>query len=259
MLLCAGENDVNEYALDPTLAFYSCQLAGLATDLRARMGTPGAHWTTVQLAPYDGGSDLPYFRDMQCAVTAGLPNASCAVIVDDGDPLSPIGSVHSRNKELVGSRVAAGIIPALYGVTGAAAQATGPQYASATLGAAADGSMLWANVSFTPGSLGPGGTLVYVRPHVNPWQNSSRCPTELSPFTSADCDWLNILASNGKAYNATVVSAVNGGLTLSLMAPVSPPVQGIAAVGTRYGWAEWPVVNWYNSFGFPMVPWNVTA
>lgn len=132
-------------------------------DMRQRLQVPYAHFTTVQLAPYGGGSLLGPFRDMQCATTLSLANTSCTVIDDDGDLYSPIGNVHSRNKQLVGRRVAAGILANVYG-TGQ--QAVGPTYAGATFGV--DGTTWTANVTFTPGSLAGG--LVYVAPFVSPWQ-----------------------------------------------------------------------------------------
>ncbi len=89
------------------------------------------------------------------------------------------------------------------------------------------------------------------------WQNASRCPTEIPPINDAYCDWFNIVGSNGQVYNATTVSIIEGNM-LALEAPVDPPVSGIRAVGTRYGWQQWPVTNYYNSAGFPVVPWNVT-
>jgi len=255
-----GENDVGEQdSGDKNFDFYACQLRGLITDLRTLLGNPSAPWVTVLLAPYHGGSSLADFRAMQCSATSSVENAECAYIHDGGDPLSPIGDVHSRNKQLVGNRVAASIIPALYNISGTTISPihTGPTYASATYSVASDGSMLYANITFLPSTLGSEG-LMYVPPHINTWQNSSRCPTEISPINDAYCDWFNIWGSNGIAYNATEVSIVNNN-QLSLAAPVVPAVPGITIKGTRYGYNQWPVVNYYNQYGFPVVPWNITT
>jgi sialate O-acetylesterase len=56
-----GENDCTfqEYA------FYSCQLGGMINQWRNLFKAPRAPWTTIQLAPYLGGSALPGFRAMQ--------------------------------------------------------------------------------------------------------------------------------------------------------------------------------------------------
>lgn len=250
MVWFQGENDCS----DAELAFYACELAALAPALRSSFASPAAPWVTVTLAPYTGGPSLGPFRDMQCATTWGaIPNGSCAPTWDGGDPLSPIGSVHSRNKQLVGRRVAAQLAPALYGAP-APTGGRGPQYASVVLGRDAPAGTLTADVAFTPASLGGGG-LVYVPPHATPWSNSSRCPVELGVIKEADCDWLYILGSDGVAYNATA-SVGGGGATLHLEAAAP---DGVRAIGTRFGFNAWPVVNFYNAFALPMQPWNVTV
>lgn len=85
-----GETDTPEfwYNSNGSYPYYSCMLAGFIADVRAALGSPSAAWVTVQLAPFLGGSELPLFRDMQCRVTRAMPNATCAVIDDDGDPAS---------------------------------------------------------------------------------------------------------------------------------------------------------------------------
>lgn len=236
-----GENDCNT----EELAFYSCQLRNMVSDMRATFGSPGAHWTTVQLAPYTGGPALGPFRDMQCTTTWAIPNAACAVIDDDGDPLSPIGSVHSRNKQLVGRRVAAGILASVYG---SGALSHGPVYRGATV--ATVGGSMYANVTFDPASLGGG--LVYVPPHVDPWQNSSRCPTEIG-IAESSCEWTYIVGSDGLLYNATVAISADGTM-LQLSCEGCAP-SAVTATGTRFGYNAWPVVNIYNALGYPLVPW----
>lgn len=250
-----GENDqgdVNSTNANYAYPYYSCQLQGLANALRTNLGSPNAHWTTVQLAPYLTSWSIAPFRQMQHDATAKLSNATAAPLFDDGDPLSPIGSVHSRNKQLVGQRVARGILNALYGQDFAL---EGPTYESAVLSAAPDGSMLYANVSLLNVA---GGGLTYVPPHVNPWSNSSRCPTEL--FDAKYCGFFSIGASDGELYNATSVTLINGGTGLQLAAPVVPAQPGIRAASTSFGWNAWPVVNYYGTAsGLPLVPWNATA
>jgi hypothetical protein len=257
-----GETDTPEiyYNGDGRYPYYSCMLAGLIGDLRGALGSPAAAWVTVQLAPFLGGTELPLFRDMQCRITRAQPNATCAVIDDDGDPLSPIGSVHSRNKQLVGRRTAPPLSAAFYGP--ASLQTGGPRYALASPGQPDPaGAWLYANVTLAPGQAGAALNLEWVPPHVNAWQNSSRCPTEIGNVTAADCAWFDILGSDGRFYNVTEVALLPGGAGLSLTAPVAPPVPGIAVTGTRFGWGQFPVVNVYDAAGWPLEPWatNLTA
>ena len=247
-----GENDAS--ASEVASGYYACELAALAASLRAAFASPAAVWTTISLAPYTGGPVLGPFREMQCATTWQriAPPAYCAATYDDGDVLSPIGTVHSRNKQLVGRRVAAGILAAVYGVR-APSGARGPQYAGAALASAPDGTLM-ADVRFDPATLG-GGVLVYAPPVATEWSNSTRCPSELGIVRVTDCDWLSILADDGKSYNATATINADG-VTLHLVAHAPPGTKG---VGTRNGFGAWPVVSFYNSFSEPVVPWNATA
>jgi hypothetical protein len=245
-----GENDANTAEI--ASGYYACQLSRLARDWRDGFGSPLAHWTTIQLAPYLTSSPLAAFRSMQCETTAAIANSSCAVLADDGDPLSPIGSVHSRNKQLVGRRVAAGILAYLYGDGTDAPSQSGPRYAGIAPKA---GGALSATVSFAPETVAGG--LVYVPPHVNTWQNSSRCPTELPEVTLSSCGFFELLGSDGVYYNATQVTIDAGGVTLTVTAASAPA--GVAVAGSRFGWAAWPVVNFYGPKGMPVVPWSVNV
>jgi len=245
-----GENDASNDEI--TSGYYACQLSRLARDWRAGFGSPLAHWTTIQLAPYLTSSPLAAFRSMQCETTAAIANASCAVIVHDGDPLSPIGSVHSRNKQLVGRRVAAGILAYVYGDDTAAPFQSGPRYAGIAPKA---GGALSATVSFAPETVEGG--LVFVPPHVDSWQNSSRCPTELPEVTLASCGFFELLGSDGVYYNASDVAIDAGGVTLTVTAASAPG--GVTVAGSRFGWAVWPVVNFYGPKGLPIVPWSVNT
>ena len=246
-----GENDASAFGLD----YYPCELGGLAAALRAAHGSPRAHWVTIALAPYTGGAVLAPFRAMQCAATAAsIPNSTCAWLVDGGDPLSPIGSVHSRNKQLVGRRVAAALSAALYGAPPLPTPGgAGPTFAGAALAAAPSGA-LSATVRFVAASLA-GGALLFNPPHASPWSNSSRCPTETGIIKAADCGWFSIIGSDGLSYNASAAVGADG-VTLQLAAQAPA---GTAAAGTEWGWNAWPVVSFYNAAGLPMVPWREMA
>ena len=200
---------------------------------------------------------LAEFRAMQAAVTSkAIPRSHTAVLVDGGDATSPYGTVHSRNKELTGRRVAAGILAMLYGNT--SVPTMGPTFASATYGMASQGS-LTVNVSFAPGTVGEGG-LVWVPPTVSPWSNATRCPTEVLHFTAANCGWFQILGSDQRAYNVTQVEILGGGQGALLRLTAEGVPSLVLARGSRFGWADWPVVNVYGVYEggveLPMVPWS---
>ena len=193
---------------------------------------------------------------MQAAVTKAIPHSHTAVLVDGGDATSPYGTVHSRNKELTGRRVAAGILAMLYGNT--SVPTVGPIFASATYGMASQGS-LQINVSFVAGTVGEGG-LVWVPPALSPWSNSSRCPTEVPHFTAASCGWFEIIGSDERAYNVTQVEILGEGDGASLRLTATNVPSLVLALGSRFGWADWPVASVYGVYSqgvtLPVVPWS---
>jgi len=253
-IVTAGENDLN--TMEIASGYYACQLANMAADWRVLFGSKGASWTTVQLAPYivgHGEPTLANFRQLQLRTTQdSIPNSHVAVIVDGGDPLSPLGSVHSRNKQLTGRRIAEGILALVY--NDSAVTPWGPRYESVAYGSPAPGT-LTATISFAVGTVQGG--LVYVAPEVTPWSNSTRCPTEIG-VSQVYCDGFSIIAGNGVGYKATSVEIVGTGSDQLLLTATGVPV-GYSAVGSRFGWSDWPVVNFYSSTGLPVVPWYVNG
>lgn len=268
-----GEND----AAKEEYEFYACQLSGMISSWRAAFGSPNAHWVTVQLAPYlastsnEQADTLAGFRDMQCQTTWAQPNASCAVIDDGGDPTSPMGSIHSRNKQLTGRRIAAPLLQALYGQQAQPWQLSGPRYASAR--GTYSGGILYIYISFDPSTVGPNGTgLTYIPSHTSVYQNASRCPLELPGMSIAQCGGFTITDNYGNVYNASV-SLLPGsqypGYGDRLMLQADSRVHLSIPVSTSWGWANWPIVQWYGSGayvdasgvvqgGLPLHPWNRT-
>jgi hypothetical protein len=257
----AGENDCTQ--AEVASGYYSCQLTGLAAAWRAGFASPGASWSTVQLNAWflsgDHSVTLADFRAMQAATTAGAASggggeggvgrAHVARIFDLGDATSPLGSVHSRNKQATGVRVAAGIRALVYGEAGV--PTVGPTYAGATYASGADGSLV-VTVAFAPGTADGG--LAYAPPAASPWGNATRCPSDVQRNADQYCAWPAVLASDGMAYNASAVSVGPGGDTLVLTATGAPA--GVAAVGSAFAWGDWPVVNFYGArSGLPLVPW----
>lgn len=243
-----GESD------DTWTSYYACALGALIDSWRARFGVPDLFWLTAQLSTWNGGAVLPAFRDMQAKVTATRQNTATTVLIDLGDSGSPEGNVHSRRKHEQGARLAQSLLHYLYGQTDV--QASGPTYANASASAVgADGTAV-VKVTFGAGGLGTKGTLVPVpfpgRP--SPTSNSSRCPSE--SFSVSQCDWYDLLVAypNGTQSWLNASTTINGA-TLLLMASGLPANSNV--IGTRYGWAAWPVVTITNSDGNPMVPWQV--
>lgn len=251
----AGENDCTESEIFS--GYYACQLAGLASDWRAGFQSPDAVWASVQLNAYfqaQNSHTLADFRAMQAATgDESIPSSYTARIFDLGDVTSPLGNIHSRNKQATGVRISAGIRALLYNES---AVTSGPTYASATYGGVSTGS-LTVTVSFQPGTVDGG--FVYVPPHASPWSNSTRCPADIQRSADAYCAWFSIIASNGIAYNATVVEVTGGGADQLVLTAPGVPV-GYTAVGSSFGWGDWPVVNHYaKASGLPLAPWYVNG
>jgi hypothetical protein len=74
-------------------------------------------------------------------------------------------------------------------------------------------------------------------------------------ISAENCDWYGIWGSDNILYNATV-TVVDDGQAIILFAKAAST--SVLPVGVRYGYAPWPVVNYYNEFGFPMVPFNIS-
>jgi len=194
-------------------------------------------------------------RIAQAQGVADSPGAELATAIDGGDPLAPATSIHPRNKQLPGHRLALAILARRYGMPHTSYAA--PRYASAT--ASASGVVLTVRVAVSNSTGGGGGgtvPLVWVPP--TPDSNSSRCPTDLGVLPIM-CAGFEVMLSDGPFPNGTWVpasAAVDGegsGVVLTATAPHS----GLVAAGTRNGWGAWPVVNVYARDGFlPLLPWQ---
>jgi hypothetical protein len=200
---------------------------------RSYFNSPNAFFGFVELEPWIGGPP-PAFRTAQLA-SLSLPNVGYAIGTDIGDPLGPFGSVHPRNKKLVGSRLAAAALSIQYNKP---TNWVPPSYASAVAGAA--GTTVTVTVSFS--SLPT--TLVAADDH---------CKTELG-VPAASCAWFSIVASDGATYNATATVA-GGGKTLLLSANVAKA--GTTAVGSTFGYNQWPINTIMTAEGLPLQPWPV--
>lgn len=87
-----------------------------------------------------------------------------------------------------------------------------------------------------------------------PASNSSHCPTERA-VNASYCDWFAIQVDDdaGTWHNASVALTPGAdGVVLSAVIPQT----GLAAVATRNGWSDWPVVTVYSVGGLPLLTWN---
>lgn len=215
-------------------ALYECMQPGLINQWRNDFGTDG-FFGFVELEPWVGGP-APDFRVAQLAALA-LPNVGYATATDCGDPTSPFGSVHPRNKKLIGGRLAAAALSLQYGVP---RPWRAPSYARGV----ASGSGATAAVAVTFTDLPPGALLVAAADH---------CKTEQG-VPADQCAGFVIVGSDGKSYPATAAPAADG-RSVTLSAALAP---GVTAAATSFGWAQWPINTVMTSQNLPLQPWAVT-
>lgn len=239
--------------------YYLCALPYLIRALRALFASPSAFAAIVQLAPWASSAatfnaQVAALRQAQLDACDALPNMAAITAVDGGDPYGPIGSIHPRAKQLVGRRLAAATLTAVYGQPTPFA---GPRYAAAVPGGGAAGS-LSATVSFaapSPASPGNDGPLLLRAPSpVGPFANSSVCPNGVA----ADlCAGFALRGSNGVWYNASAALGASQ-RTLILTAADAGVPAGLTATATASGWSLWPITLLYSGAGLPAWPWNAT-
>ncbi len=186
---------------------------------------------------------LANFRDTQLKALA-LPNTAMVNTVDNGDPLGHDTSIHTLDKTTVARRMSLALRALAFNDSEVVYRA--PSYKTAH--ASTRGSLLIVTITFNdvPASTG----LRWVEPTmVGAHANSSLCPHQWGVPIEA-CAWFEIQDSAGEWHNATATIAGTSTLELTAQAPI-----GRAAVATRNGYADWPVVNVYAG-ELPLLPWG---
>jgi hypothetical protein len=236
--------------------WYGCSLQALILDWRARLGDPALFFVVQQLHAWLHTLDigLATFRQAQLKALQ-LPRVALSTAFDGGDPAqamagSPGGTVHSHFKFIPGRRAAACLAGALYGLPVAFRN---PGYGGAVGLSASNAThtTLTVRVALAAGTEPAGGLVLR---GWEPGSNSSHCPTERAVNASA-CSWFAIQANDaaGSWFNASVALQEGGaGVVLTAVAPGA----GLAAVATRNGFSDWPVVTVYSRDGLPLMTWS---
>ena len=144
-------------------------------------------------------------------------------------------------------RLAPAVLAGAYGVRDIPYLA--PRYDSATQ--TGDSTVL---VRFSTEALAPSALPLILTPPVFS-SNSSWCPFDGGPqrrVGNETCGWFGVLFEDGLWRNATVsIAATGDSIVLK-----TTGTDGLQAVLTRNGYADWPVVSVYTSSGIPIVPWG---
>lgn len=128
---------------------YACRFPAMIQDWRAKFGL-ALPFFFVQVAAYAaGGANWPVLQVAQTAAL-GLPQVGFATAMDLGDPTSPAGAIHPRDKQSVGARLVRSILALVYGQQ---LVHTGPQVASFSVDAAAPNAV---TIALVPGASSQG-------------------------------------------------------------------------------------------------------
>lgn len=221
------------------VGYYGCQTAAMVPAWRALLGAAALPFVFVHLQPYTGADGL---EDLRAAQLVALSHGATGVAtaIDLGDPDSPFGNVHFRNKQVIGDRLAT----ALRALAGDAAASQ--LYPPASF---------LSQVAYNDSSGAPVVDVAFFRPGAPrgaPALQLALLPAPACPPT-ANCTTFQILASDGGAYDANAALAA-GGFGLRITAPSLP--NGVYAVGSAYAWSQWPLATLYSQGGLPVLPWR---
>lgn len=208
---------------------YRRLLPAMIRDWRRGFDVGPFPFLVVQLAPFmaiknqPGESGWAALREAQVYGTSVVPNASVAVITDVGQ----VEDIHPTKKQPVGERLALLARKIAYGQN---ITASGPTLK----GMKTQGN----EVTLTFDNVGRGG--LQIRSAVD--SGGRTIPGDrLTGFAVAGPDNKFVWASARIAGRDTIVVS-------------SPNVERPVAV--RFGWADYPVVNLYNSDGLPAIPFR---
>ena len=237
-------------------SWYGCMIRALVRDWRAALRDATLPWVEQHLHAWLHTDDagLATMRAAQLHALAE-PRTALSTAFDGGDPAaamagSPGGTVHSHAKFIPGRRAAAAFAGAFYNLS---VPFRNPRYARATaLGVSnATHTAIQVAVELDPETVSTAGLVLR---GWEPYSNSSHCPTERA-VNASYCDWFAIQVNDapvGSWHNASVALSADGrGLVLA----AAVPGRGLAAVATRNGWSDWPVVTVYSAEGLPLMPW----
>jgi len=160
-----------------------------------------------------------------------------ATAVDLGDPTSPFGNIHPRDKETVGMRLLNSARAIAYGETNV--KYLSPVFKSAV--AQTTATKLTYTITF---DLAGDDHLVYKANNC-----SAGVPTD-------NCQNFAVLLSDNKWYQ-TMNATVTGVNTVQVVWDL--PSASLTAKGLQYAFSSWPVCTIYNNNGLPAIPFNYVA
>eukprot|EP01114_Cavostelium_apophysatum_P010635 TRINITY_DN2460_c0_g1_i1.p1 TRINITY_DN2460_c0_g1~~TRINITY_DN2460_c0_g1_i1.p1 ORF type:complete len:532 (+),score=69.97 TRINITY_DN2460_c0_g1_i1:159-1598(+) len=218
--------------------YYACAFPAMILDWRSSFGYSIAAdfpFLFVQLAPYtEGNPPFPQLPQMRLAQTAALslPSVGMACTVDLGDPLSPEGNIHPRDKMTVGYRLSLAARAIAYGE---AIQYTGPTPFFISGTSDGDGTIR-ALINYEYGSVGSGLVL-----------QTAVCPPLIN---TTNCGWAELQTTDGNWHPASI----GFGQQNEMFFITKVAETGAQWAGARYLYNDYPAPMIFNKEGLPAVP-----
>jgi len=242
--------------------YYGCQTVAHISSWRKVFGAE-LPWIFVHLQPYTGAFNLEHLRSSQLQ-GLGLPLTGYASAMDLGDSHSPFGNVHFQNKQAISKRVVGAALRVAFGIsrgTDAETNYPAPEFFSQTVLTTA--SAFNADISFNSDVTFKlmFASTADLSPLAEANASSAICP----PLVQAliNCSSFEIMLDDGTG-NVTYVPAVPAmGLTNTLRLTAQRPASlpNAYAVGSAYGWGDWPLATLFvqtlnGEQGLPILPWS---
>ncbi len=232
------------------VGYYDCATVAQISSWRAAFKQPLLPWLFIHLQPYTGSGPccLENLRASQLTAML-LPAVGVASAIDLGDPGSPYGNVHFRDKQTISSRLVAAAQVVAYGGGPAASAYPPPSFLTQT--SYLTGATSSVVVTF---SLGGGSSTVSLLP-----ASAVSCPAGLG-LNASNCTDFLLLGSDGASYpvNASALlppSSSSPGQPQQLILNGTLP-EGVYAVGSSYAFCEWPLARLFGDGNLPMLPWR---
>jgi len=241
--------------LDPT--GYACKFPAMIADWRVKFGLPDLYFFFVQLAPWDGGAGTyAAIRQAQLAALS-LPRTGVACTIDLGDPASPFGSIHPRNKMEVGRRLSLVAWQQIYNhyeIIASGAELTAIQWPTFDLG-------LGSSIGNSHDSNDAAITLYFgtevtgTALHLSGTEECVKCCTEL-PFIIGTSDGQSTRALNATVNNAvgTIAVAIPPELLTRLTARSVSSSVPVTITSISYAYEDEPQCALFNSANLPTIP-----
>ncbi|XP_065177666.1 sialate O-acetylesterase-like [Sycon ciliatum] len=229
--------------------YYACQFPAMIADWRVKFNQSDMYFGFVQLAPWlDGSTNMTLIAELRQSQLAALklPKVGVATAADHGDPTSPFGSIHPRDKQVVGARLALNALGLHYGMTTMEYQSPFPSGAEPVSVKAQGAGMFEVSIalSVTSSSVQLQWKLV-----------NATCMEKVPP---QECSTFEFQAASDKSWHmADSVSILDNKITVTGVVPGTTAVQAHPVSGVRYAYSTWPVMTLYTAADLPLLPFTM--